>query len=379
MARKPDMTNIRKRRVGRNGKPETRYQVRVRLQDDRGVLRRHTNTFETYEDATLWRDRMRSQVRLGEAGEKLERLRTLQSVTLGDLIRRYRGDVRFRLKRSSTNELIILDGFARAEANGLCKKSLADLRTEDFAAYRDRRLSGPNRVKPATLRRELNPIRHMLKVARQDWGHPIEPLFYGFYLPKEDAQRDRVLTPNERFRLYRAIEGCRGKQQQLLWLSLIQVALNTALRRGELLKLEWRDLDLWDPDGRKRGGTLSVRAEITKTNKARLLPLTQRAWSQLCMYREAIPEELRTPMAKVFGVNERTTLAYLGLKKKVSGITASAFEQGFKRICKRAGIANLHFHDLRHTAATSFGSRPIELSLWIGAFFRFEVRSILAC
>ena len=104
--------------------------MRVRLQDDRGVLRTHTQTFENYDDAILWRDGKCSQVRLGESGEKLERRRILQSITLGDLIRRYRNSPRFFLKRSSTNEAIILDEFARAEANGLCKKSLADLKRQ---------------------------------------------------------------------------------------------------------------------------------------------------------------------------------------------------------------------------------------------------------
>ncbi len=183
----------------------------------------------------------------------------------------------------------------------------------------------------------------MFKVAQREWGLAVDNPLQGLDLPPEDYHREPKLGPEERFQLYRAIEGCRGIQQQRLWLSLVIIALNTALRRGELLKLEWRDIDL-------SKGTMNVRAENTKTRKSRLLPLSGQAKRALQQYYETISEEGRAPAMKVFP------------------ITGSAHEQAWRRICRRAGIRDLHFHDLRHIAATAFASKPVDLSVRENAY-----------
>ncbi len=123
MGRKPDMNNIRERSAIRNGRRQIRYQVRVRLQDDRGVNRTFTQTFDAHEAAIRWRDDKRSQVQQGELGDKLERRKALHGMTLGDLLRKYRTTSIFQAKRSSANEFIMLMRFLEAEATGLCKIS----------------------------------------------------------------------------------------------------------------------------------------------------------------------------------------------------------------------------------------------------------------
>jgi hypothetical protein len=60
------MRNIRERVIWRNGRTAIAYQVRVRLQDDRGALRTRTQTFDNLADALLWRDTTRSQVQQSE-------------------------------------------------------------------------------------------------------------------------------------------------------------------------------------------------------------------------------------------------------------------------------------------------------------------------
>jgi hypothetical protein len=66
--------------------------------------------------------------------------------------------------------------------------------------------------------------------------------------------------------------------------------------------------------------------------------------SNLKQYRDLLPEKDKAPDALVFP------------------LTSSAHEQGWRRLCKRAGIKDLHFHDLKHTAITNFGGKPIELN-----------------
>jgi hypothetical protein len=175
MARKSDMTNIRKRKVRRNGKWETHYQTRVRLQDDRGELQTLTQTFDNYDDAKRWRDDMRSQVQQGELGNKLAQRKILRQITLKEMIQRYLQSPELHLQRSSKNQQITLRAFLKREENGLCRKSLAEITQQDFQQYADRRLyTGPDRVSPGTLRKDLNPIRTMWNLARSPkWNYPV--------------------------------------------------------------------------------------------------------------------------------------------------------------------------------------------------------------
>jgi hypothetical protein len=90
-------------------------------------------------------------------------LRILKSTPLSLLVERYRDEISPR-KKTSVNEAIVLNTFLR---HPICRKSLSELGPQDFAKYRDDRL---NRVKPSTPKREFVAIKHMLEVARREWG-----------------------------------------------------------------------------------------------------------------------------------------------------------------------------------------------------------------
>lgn len=147
------------------------------------------------------------------------------------------------------------------------------------------------------------------------------------------------MSPEERTRLLKATEMCRADKQGRLWRALILAALTTAARGGELLKLQWRDIDF----ERK---TLHFPAEITKSGNPRTIPMSKYLQVDLEAYHHSVPEQEKTPTSLVFP------------------LTHSAKEQGWRRLCKRARppITDLHFHDLKHTAMTSFASPPIDLN-----------------
>ena len=100
-------------------------------------------------------------------------------------------------------------------------------------------------------------------------------------------------------------------------------------RRGELLKLLWSDIDF-------DKGLLRVRPENTKTKKGRILPMSMYLRFFLRLYFVHTPPEERGPENRVFQ------------------ITPTAHSQAWRRITKRAGLQDLHFHDLRHVAATRY-------------------------
>jgi integrase len=377
MARTPDTLNIRKRVVLRNGKKEAHYQVRLQVRDHLGKLRRFVETFEDPAGAVRWRDIMRGQGRLGDIGERDALSRAIQAVTLGTAIAKYqdapvfvRKALAHKTNKRGSDEAGMLATFAKREANGLCKKLIVDLNSLDLQDYVERRLN--DGVLIGTIKRELNPIRVMFKYATKHWQYPrLGHLFEGLFEDYRDelnAHRERTLKPAEHFKILNALAELRNKANRRMWLALFVTAKTTAIRRGELLQLEMRDLDLRNPGTNTGNNTISIRRETAKNRKPRLLPLSADASYHLRCYLEALADGEKSPTARVFP------------------ITPGAHEQAWRRICKRASInhRDLHFHDLRHTATTSFVQKPIELTVpelnWMlkGKLFEDRVLNVYA-
>src|SRR5207245_338125 len=117
---------------------------------------------------------------------------------------------------------------------------------------------GVDQVSLTTLQRELNPIGAMFKIIRSEHDFPIGDPFPEFFKRlKEKLQNDLSNQPRkpyvlrsrlEELKLYGAIEQqSNNPKLQRKWLSLIRMALITALRRGVLLQLKWGDVD-WEED-----------------------------------------------------------------------------------------------------------------------------------
>jgi site-specific recombinase XerD len=118
-----------------------------------------------------------------------------------------------KAKRSWPNEKEALEAFLEREV-ALCNKTLDQITKSDFETYRDKRLASG--IKPGTLLRELNPIRTILRLARKR-AIPVGNPFDGLELPKADDERERILVRDERARLLKATETCRGERQCRLW------------------------------------------------------------------------------------------------------------------------------------------------------------------
>ncbi len=145
----------------------------------------------------------------------------------------------------------------------------------------------------------------------------VSPFKQGEQLIKRSAEnsRDRVLSFEEEERL---LTACVDRRAHLR--PLIIAPLDTGLRRGELFKLEWQDVDF---DAR----LIRVRAINLKTNRPREVAMTARLRDELMKLRE-----------EPFGES------VFGLQTNV--------KRSFGSACKAAGIERLRFHDLRHTCVT---------------------------
>lgn len=242
--------------------------------------------------------------------------RILSRFTLGDLVRRYMDTVTPR-KRRHEIERIELKAFLRYP---ICSKKLSELRTADFAEYRDIRLK---QIKPASLKRSLAPIRHLFRIAGEEWGLPInESPLAKLRLNAPDKPRDRRLRAGEYEKLLVAAQATRNEHI----LPIIQLALETGMRRGELLAIERHDIDL---DQRL------LRIPQTKNGHSRMIPLSLKA------------------MALLRG--------YEGVEGKLFPLSGNAFKLCWTRLRKRAGLPDIRFHDLRHEAISCFFEKGLTI------------------
>lgn len=237
------MATIRKRGA--------KWQVQVRRTGYASVSR----SFQIRKDAEVWARQTEVQADRSELPNDTKRLRR---VTLGEIVERYRDTVSIK-RRGYDVEHIVLTAFLR---HSICRKPLAQLRTEHFAAYRDKRLKT---IKPNTLKRELSPLHNMFEVARDEWGLALAENPLGRLRLKIPSQRrERRLKAGEMEKLISAARSCRNS----LILPIILFAVATAMRRGEILGLRWDNID------RERRSLL---IPDSKNGRSRTLPLTTQA------------------------------------------------------------------------------------------------------
>ena len=172
----------------------------------------------------------------------------------------------------------------------------------------------------AGVHRELALLRRMLNVALAN-GWIIKNPFArksGLISVADERKRERILTREEEARL---LAACTGLREHLA--PILVCALDTGMRRGEILKLKWIDVDF-------AADTITVREFNTKTMQERQIAMTERLKEAL----EAVFEKsTKASDALVFGIKD-------GVRR--SFVTAR----------KAAGLPDVRFHDLRHTAAS---------------------------
>ena len=236
------MATIRKR----NGK----WQVQVR----RGGIGARSRTFGLKDDAERWARQVEQDFdRHGFATD----VKSLRAITLASLITRYRDSVVIK-KRSCEIETVILNACLRQE---WAQIPVGQVTAKLFSDYRDQRLVV---CKPATVRRELGLLQHVFEVAMKEWALPIShnPVTK-ITKPKPGPSRERRLTHDEEKSLLGAAEQCRNQ----LMRPLIELALETAMRRGELLNIHANDIR---PDERP------LHIPRTKNGHPRTIPSRER-------------------------------------------------------------------------------------------------------
>ena len=130
-------------------------------------------------------------------------------------------------KKSWKDDIVRIKALSR-KFKGVYMDKITPLMIEEYKAERIKEVS------PATVNRELACLKHMFTMAI-NWGKLSENPVKKVKLFKENNQRIRYLEEYEREALLRA---CKGYLR-----NIVIIALNTGMRRGEILNLKWRDID----------------------------------------------------------------------------------------------------------------------------------------
>lgn len=282
-----------------------------------------SKTFPTKAEAEAWASLVEADIRRGAYLPTHEAERT----TLRDLIKDFRSDFAPKHYRVRPDEKeawrFQLDRLEEA----LGAYSLKAIDQKTVASYRDNRLKGSSERKPvqeSTVRKELYMLSKVLGFAETEKGialprgNPVDKI----RKPSEGKGRNRRLDHDE----WTAFEReCKNSRNLWLW-PAVQLAVETAMRQGELLSLTWQQIDY------KNRLAFLLNPDTIKNKEPRAVPLSPTAVKIL----KKLPQEKSDLVLPV----ERMTLYH-----------------AFSYACDRAEIEDFTFHDLRHEALSRLAER----------------------
>jgi integrase len=208
-------------------------------------------------------------------------------------------------------------------------RRLASITYLDLQTFRNQRKATPLRSgKPrtdATVNREMTTLKHILNKG-VEWGMlEHNPFTKGSRLIlKENNHRLRFLTDAE---VEALLKACPPHLK-----TIVEVALLTGMRRGELLGLKWDQI---------RNGFIYLTE--TKSGKARQIPVSDRLAQVFKELRQK--NQLKSPHVFCDSLGRR----FYEVKRS------------FASACRRAGLEDFRFHDLRHTFASHLVMKGIGL------------------
>jgi integrase len=204
--------------------------------------------------------------------------------------------------------------------------TLAEITPKVIVAYKNKRYQ--DGMAPATINRELANLKKAFNLAMREWEWCHQNPVSRVSMEKENNKRDRWLNSEEEGRL---LASCAP------WLQdLVTFALNTGMRMGEILELTWRGVDF---------NRRTVTVFRSKNGERRTIPANQAVLTVLKS--KAKVRSLATD--RVF------------CSKAFTPIESGHLRRAFRLALKKAAIEDFHFHDLRHTFATTLVQNGIDL------------------
>ncbi len=279
-------------------------------------LPRSDRSFVSKQDAAIWARDIENKLDRGIVMDIIKSSR----ITMAELFERYRIEVT-ATKRNVRCEHYMLNMLN----DRLGCYSLSSLTREVVSQFRDARIAEGK--SNGTVRNNLHLLSAVITTAINDWGYEIthNPV-HRISKPRQSEGRDRRLEPGEEERLLQAADSCRNPNVR----PFIILALETAMREGELLSLEWNNVNFEQQ---------VAYLPTTKNRKPRDVPLSSKAIATM----RAVPRTSEEP--RVFSSWSR----------------GDSIHHLWVRLLKRAGIRDLRIHDLRHEATSRFADRGMDV------------------
>ncbi|MDR2876004.1 MAG: site-specific integrase [Methylobacillus sp.] len=298
-----------------------------------------SRTFDTWNEAIAWAADEDSKILNG----KFKDLRKAQDTTLWQVLSYYRDNHLWKNKGREADivrlNVLLNSGLAKYKMTALDSNIIEDWCSQYMAE---------NKVKGSTINRYLNLLSAAINLGIKKMNLNIENPIRRVDRPANPEHRDRRIFGEEERRLFAALspskrEGGRFMGPQNSWVRpLVEFALETGMRRSEILGLEWQFVD-------KVTGIAHI--PDTKSGKgdgvpvSRDVPLSKRALEIL----EELPREIE---GRVFSLSSESI-------KKAFARAVGRARKTYEAECKEAGetplarmLVDLRFHDLRHEATS---------------------------
>jgi len=217
------------------------------------------------------------------------------------------------------------------ENNEILMRQYINIRKEQIREKQLKQGRNETEITYTTINRELAFLRSMFNVLIKSGKVNRNPVSLVKYF--EENQRERVLTQEEIERIYQAIDTADVRYDHLR--DIVTIALNTAMRKGEILKLKRSWIDL------KEGIITVPRHAMKRKRKDKRVPINS-----------AIKPILKRRMREIgqgdgyIFINPRNGKRFDSIQNSFDGILKKA------KLSGKPGVDKIRFHDLRHTAAT---------------------------
>lgn len=271
-------------------------------------------SFNTKPEAAAWATA--TEAKLNEGGVVRED-GAIGLPTVASMLRRYALEVS-PTKSGERWEVMRLEMLGRNYP--VFQKAVSRFAPQDMADWRDERLRV---VSASSVNRELNLISAVFTTAIKEWRMPLrENPVHLIRRPKSARPRKRRVDNTEVQKICGALSWDMQSAPQIskhfiAW--SFAFAVETAMRRGEILRIQWRHVHL---------SARYIHLPLTKNGEERNVPLSSRAVELLKLLAPGKPDDDLVP------------------------VNAGSFDTLFREAKNKVGLKEIHFHDSRREAAT---------------------------
>ena len=292
-------------------------------------------TFDTKAEAEIWAIKAEGKILEGMSPARILNIHVPQiGKTAAEIFRRYADEVSPK-KRGGRWEQIRLKSMASRFP--VFDQPITAIAAPDIADWRDIRLLS---VSASSVNRELSLVSTVFTHAMKEWrlGLTSNPCTLVAKPRKARPRRQRIsIAEREQIIDQLGWDGKSGPKTSGQWVAFaFYVALETAMRKGEILSLRWSDIDFT---------ARHAHLDMTKNGDERFVPLSKAAMKLLMIVKH------RSPPAPVVPVQ------------------SGNFDKLFRTARRDAGLMHIHFHDSRREAASTMApklSNVLELAAITG-------------